>query len=288
MKTVQDAINSFKTALADLYEKVEADAISILVLSDIIGFSKANLKAFPETILLAEQAGRLDNIITQLQTGKPVQYILGYTEFYGLNFEVNAAVLIPRPETEELVSWVIESVDNTAINILDIGTGSGCIAISLKHELPHASVSAIDISTGALVTAAKNAAANQADVNFIEADILKAGDLTIEHKFDMIVSNPPYVTETDKQQMHSNVTNFEPHTALFVSETDPILFYNAIADFAVKKLNANGLLFFEINESYGTDVVEMLKGRAFKNIELKKDMRGKDRMVKASYSPPAP
>ena len=284
MKTVQDAINSFKNHLTVLYEKQEAEAITTLVLNEITGFSKAKLKAFPETNLSTEQSDKLFTLINELKTGKPIQYILSYTEFYGLKFNVNSSVLIPRPETEELVSWILESIAMPFINILDIGTGSGCIAISLKHELPQASVTAIDISTDALETAKQNAVENNTAIDFIEANILNTGNLSLPHKFDVIVSNPPYVTETDKKQMHTNVTEFEPHTALFVPETDPLLFYNAITDFAIKNLNKNGLLFFEINESYGNEIIEMLTDKSFTDIELRKDIRGKNRMIKASYT----
>ncbi len=270
--------------LAPLYDTNEADAITTLVLSELTGYSKAKLKAFPETELTGEQAEKLSTILNQLQTGEPLQYILGHTEFYGLKFEVNPNVLIPRPETEELVSWIIEIVGSSPINILDIGTGSGCIAITLKHELKQSIISAIDISKGALKTAKRNAVNNKVEVNFIHADILAHENIKLDEKLDIIVSNPPYVTETDKRQMHSNVTDFEPHSALFVPEEDPLLFYNAIADFAVKNLKSNALLFFEINESYGEATMDMLRSKDFINIELRKDMNGRDRMIKAHLS----
>ncbi len=286
MKTVQEAINSFRNALTDLYDKQETDAISYLVLCEISGSSKAKLKAFPETTLTDLQAKQLSGIIEQLKTGEPVQYILGSTEFYGLTFNISPAVLIPRPETEELVNWILASVNKPSPRIVDIGTGSGCIAISLKHELQQSNVSAIDISADALKIARQNAVSNLCDVTFIEADILNSDKLDFKNKFDIIVSNPPYVTETDKRQMHTNVTSFEPHLALFVPETDPLLFYNAIANFAAKKLIPEGLLYFEINENYGAQIIAMLKSKAFRNLEIRKDIRGKDRMVKAS--PPDP
>jgi release factor glutamine methyltransferase len=281
MKTVQHAFNTFKQMLTSLYDVQETDAITTLVLSELTGYSKAKLKAFPETELTDEQAEKLSGILNQLQTGQPLQYVLGHTEFYGLTFEVNPNVLIPRPETEELVSWIIESVVSPNLNILDIGTGSGCIAITLKHELKQSTVSAIDISVGALETAKRNAVNNQADVSFIHADILAHENIKLDKKIDIIVSNPPYVTETDKRQMHTNVTDFEPHSALFVPEEDPLLFYNAIADFAVKNLKPDGLLFFEINENYGEATMEILRNKSFINIELRKDMGGRDRMIKA-------
>ncbi|NCD71975.1 peptide chain release factor N(5)-glutamine methyltransferase [Mucilaginibacter agri] len=283
MKTVADVLNTFKHGLNAVYDSLEVDAITMLVLSELTGYSKAKLKAFPETELTGEQQERLTSMLNQLQTGQPVQYILGYTEFYGLRFEVNSNVLIPRPETEELVNWVIESAPIPAVNILDIGTGSGCIAITLKHELKQAKVSAIDISKGALEVAKRNADSNHTPVNFIHADILNYEAINMDNRLDIIVSNPPYVTETDKRQMHTNVTDFEPHSALFVPEEDPLLFYIAIADFAIKNLKPGGLLFFEINESYGKETVEMLLNKSFKNIELRKDMSGRDRMIRCSY-----
>jgi len=277
MKTIKDVFAEFKQDLETLYSSNEIEAITLMVLTEISGLSKASIKAFPEKEIPSAQAERLTGILNELQTGKPVQYILGSTEFYGLTFYVNPSVLIPRPETEELVEWILNSRQQPC-HILDIGTGSGCIAISLKKNLPGTRVTAIDISGKALQTAKKNAAINSVDINFMEADILNQ---TITEKFDIIVSNPPYVTVDDKQQMHTNVTNFEPHTALFVPENDPLIFYKAIADLAVKNLNPNGLLFFEANENYGKQIVELLAVKSFTNIELKKDMSGRDRMVKA-------
>jgi release factor glutamine methyltransferase len=169
-------------------------------------------------------------------------------------------------------------------NLLDIGTGSGCIAISLKKNLPRISVSAVDISREALQTARENAESNDVEVNFIHADILNEKSDIENSKFEIIVSNPPYVTLDDKQQMHTNVTDFEPHTALFVPDDDPLIFYKAIADFASNNLETGGLLFFEINESYGEPIVDLLNNKSFKNIDLRKDMSGRDRMIKANFS----
>ncbi|RCH56080.1 peptide chain release factor N(5)-glutamine methyltransferase [Mucilaginibacter hurinus] len=300
METVKDVFDNFREGLAGLYEVKEIEAIALSVLTNLTQQSKASIKAFPENKLAVELLAQLYSILTELETGKPLQYILGESEFYGLKFAVNPSVLIPRPETEELVEWLLGSVksqqgvfnaDNTPYNhaprILDIGTGSGCIAISLKKNLPQATVVAIDISPEALVTAKQNAAINSVEVDFVQADILntKSGpgtDLIAGTKYHVIVSNPPYVTPADKRQMHINVTEFEPHAALFVPENDPLLFYKAIADFAIKGLNENGLLFFEINESYGKETVDMLHDKLFKNIELRNDMSGRPRMVKAN------
>ena len=299
MKTIRDVFIAYKKGLNNLYGANEAETITLIAVSELCGFSNAKIKAFPELELTSEQSEKLNDILNQLKTGKPIQYILGKTEFYGLPFNVNSSVLIPRPETEELVDWVISSVDSgqwavgggqsavgsgqwAAGSGLDIGTGSGCIAISLKKHLPNAKVFAVDISVEALKTAKENAKLNDVEIDFIEADILNLKS-EIEHsKFEIIISNPPYVTLQDKTKMHTNVIDFEPHTALFVPENDPLVFYKAIADFAVNNLAPNGLLFFEINESYGEQIVELLHDKGFKNIALRKDMSGRDRMVKAS------
>jgi len=301
MKTIKDVFNAFKQSLLNVYDAYETEALTLLVLNEITGSSKARLKAFPEEELLPGQAEKISNILVRLQTGEPVQYILRHTEFYGLTFKVSPAVLIPRPETEELVEWalasvgslqqavgsdkqlVVGSLQRAVGHILDIGTGSGCIAISLKKNLPEAQVMAIDISSDALVIAKQNADFNEVIISLNQTDILNTEKSVLENvNFDVIISNPPYVTQHDKTQMHHNVTGFEPHTALFVPEDDPLLFYKAIADFAIDKLTPNGLLFLEINENLGKETVELLESKSFKNIELRKDMSGRDRMIKAA------
>lgn len=284
METVKDVFAEYRTQLKALYDAREADAIALTVLKEVTNQSGAYLKAFPEYELVTEEQSKLKEILDQLITGQPLQYVLGHTEFYGLPFKVNPSVLIPRPETEELVEWVLKSIPpQSAINILDIGTGSGCIAISLKKNLPNATVWAVDISADALKTAKENAKLNDVEVDFIESDILNlTHNLQLAtHNYNLIISNPPYVTPTDKELMHTNVTDFEPHTALFVPQDDPLLFYKAIADLAAENLVKGGLLFLEINESYGNETAEMLTVKLFKDIELRKDMSGRDRMIKA-------
>ena len=281
MKTVKDVFAEFRQELSSLYDASEIESLTLLILSEILETNKAKLKAFPEQELTPEQTDRTTKVLSRLKTGEPVQYILGYTEFYGLPLKVNPSVLIPRPETEELVEWVLNSGQLTVGSILDIGTGSGCIAISLKKNLTDAQVSAIDISTGALETARENAKVNEVKVDFINADILNLKSEIVHPKFEIIISNPPYVTLEDKKQMHTNVTDFEPHTALFVPENDPLIFYKAIVDFASGHLEKGGLLFFEINENHGEQLVELLSHKSFINIELRKDMSGRDRMIKA-------
>ncbi|WDF53502.1 peptide chain release factor N(5)-glutamine methyltransferase [Mucilaginibacter sp. KACC 22063] len=282
MKTVNDAFELFKPVLDKIYSSEETEAITLLVLNDITGYNKAKIKAFPETTLKENEIEKLQVVLERLATGEPVQYILGHTNFYGLDFKVNASVLIPRPETEELVQWIIETTGDKRANIIDIGTGSGCIPVTLKHNLPQSKLCAIDISEAALATARDNALLNDTEVEFLLADILKHNELHFAEKFDVVVSNPPYVTETDKLQMHNNVTGFEPHTALFVPEQDPLIFYNVIADFALQHIKPNGQLFFEINESYGKEMIDLLTNKGFTDIELRKDMSGRDRMIRGT------
>lgn len=286
MTSLNQILNQFRNELIALYDTKESESICIMALGEVTGLSSAKIKAFPDTELPEEQSTSIDKILTELKTSKPIQYILGHTEFHGLPFKVNPSVLIPRPETEELVEWIISSAGNSkfaAGSILDIGTGSGCIAISLKKNLPEFDVSAVDISPEALQTAKENADLNKVDINFVRDNILSTKSEIVNRKSKIIVSNPPYVTMQDKTQMHQNVTDFEPHTALFVPENDPLIFYKAIADFASKNLETGGLLFFEINESYGEQIVELLKYKKFNNIELRKDMSGRNRMAKASF-----
>ena len=284
MKTIKDVFTEFKQHLGIIYDPNEIEALTLLVINELTGTSKAKIKAFPEQEVTCIEVEKLNTILKRLQNGEPVQYIFGHTEFYGLPFNVNPSVLIPRPETEELVEWALSSVVNSewAGNILDIGTGSGCIAISLKKNLSNASVSAVDISPDALKTAKQNAGLNNVDVIFINDDILNIKSKIENSKFEIIISNPPYVTLHDKTQMHTNVTDFEPHTALFVPENDPLIFYKAITNFAAKNLTSDGLLFFEINESLGNETIELLKDKGFKNIELRKDMSGRNRMIRAT------
>jgi len=226
------------------------------------------------------------NILNDLEEHKPIQYILGETEFFGLTFKVNTSVLIPRPETEELVSWVINDVEAKApIKILDIGTGSGCIAIALAKHFYNSKVFALDVSKNALITAKQNAKINEVSVTFIEADILNKDYSNFSigvDKFDIIISNPPYVRDSEKSQMKPNVLNYEPHLALFVNNDNALKFYKAIAEFAIKKLKPSGSLFFEINEYLANEVEELLIHYNFKTTKMKNDIFGKDRMVKST------
>jgi release factor glutamine methyltransferase len=250
---------------------------------------KLNLKRIdtvlkPNFLIPERKLTDLKNILVKLQKEEPIQYILGNTEFYGLPFFVDNNTLIPRSETEELVAWVLEEAANFQSNkqiklsILDIGTGTGCIPISIAKNLPKAKISAIDISSEALIVAKQNALLNKVEVDFIELDILKTKK--IPQEFDIIVSNPPYVRELEKAEIKNNVLKNEPHLALFVTNEDPLIFYNKIADFAKLQLSKNGLLFFEINQYLGKETSALLHKKGFKNIELRKDLFGNDRMIK--------
>jgi release factor glutamine methyltransferase len=283
METVKDAYHEFRLTLAPLYGVQEADAIASMVLTELTSYSKAKLKAFLDDPLTEAQQQRAYDVLKDLATGKPVQYVLGHAHFYGLDFKVSSAVLIPRPETEELVQWILETMKGSQPQrVLDIGTGSGCIPITIKNERPDSKLFAIDISPDALAVAQANAHINNVDVKFVEADILnlQAAEI-LNQTYHIIVSNPPYVTETDKLQMHTNVTDFEPHTALFVSDTNPLIFYKSITEFASVHLFPGSYLFFEINESYGMETLEMMKRKGFVNAELRQDLMGKDRMIRA-------
>ncbi len=283
---LQDLAGKFKSSLQEIYGNEEAESIFLIAIEAVLQYKRADYLLKKEVIVSAEHLDKLQRILTELKTGKPLQYILGETVFYGFPFKVNSSVLIPRPETEELVEWVIEcaelaDVTGAGLRILDIGTGTGCIAVSLNKSLPNAKVSALDVSQEAIDIASANAALNKVDIKFIHTDIRT---FTTEHKFDIIVSNPPYITQREKEEMHNNVLDHEPHLALFVADEKPLEFYEAIADFAWVTLSDMGLLFFEINEHLGQETVEMLSAKSFINIELKQDMQGKDRMIKCEKS----
>jgi len=271
------------------YESQEAKEIVFWLMEFYLGLRKIDIlgdKSF-------EKAIDWTNIIERLNNNEPIQYILGETEFYGRRFLVNDSVLIPRPETEELVKYIIDkqknqfSVKRKQLSILDIGTGSGCIAISLAKELPNFIVSAYDISKNALETAKKNAELNKADVNFEKVDILKPPFIhslfqyPLRHSFNIIVSNPPYVTKQEIYRMQKNVLDFEPHLALFVEDSEPLIFYEAIANFAFNNLTDNGLVAVEINEALGEETANVFRRKGFSEVEIIKDMHQKDRFVSA-------
>lgn len=276
--------NLFFDALKNIQDEQEIESFFFILTEYLHNLKRVDVALNPDFEISDAAIEKWNAFLVELQQEKPIQYITGEAWFYGLRFEVNENTLIPRPETEELVEWIIESqkskVQSQKLEILDIGTGSGCIPISLKANLPQANVSAIDVSEQALEVAKINAVSNNVEVNFIQANILEVEDLN--QYFDVIVSNPPYVRNLEKQEIKKNVLDYEPHLALFVEDTDALLFYRKIAQLALKNLSSNGLLFFEINQYLGNETVELLENLGFKNIELKKDIYGNDRMIKCS------
>jgi len=282
--TVGAFISAAKSDLLLLYNSSECQEMIFLLLEDVKGFSKANVNSHINDDLTDSEWKKLFDYLEDLMLGKPVQYVLGHAWFCGMKFLVNENVLIPRPETEELCDWILSEAELKKENsILDIGTGSGCIAITLKKKWPLAEVSALDISEGALQIARQNATLNNAEVVFLKGDILLKQYLEFtQTKFDIIVSNPPYVRRTEMDGMNASVKNYEPHLALFAEGEDPLIFYRTIADFAKQRLNPNGELYFEINQELGAGVVKLLKEKAFSKVELRKDMSGNDRMILAS------
>ena len=273
---------NFLEKLASFYDEKEVESFFYIILEAFHQLKRVDLALNPDLELDTIQLLQWETVLLQLKSYKPIQYILGETEFFGLPFYVNQNTLIPRPETEELVDWILSNKQinksTNKLKILDIGTGSGCIAISLAKNLPNAIVHAIDISEKALEVARKNAVRNQVNVHFKLENILEMN--TLNQQFDIIVSNPPYVRELEKKEIQANVLDFEPHIALFVEDNDALLFYKKIAALAQKNLSENGELYFEINQYLGKETVALLQELNFKNIELKKDIYGNDRMIR--------
>jgi len=323
-------LKSYKTKffqeLSSLSDEKEIESFFYLILENFHQIKRIDLALNPQMEMNDKQLLHWERVLADLKKQKPIQYILGETEFYGLPFLVNENTLIPRPETEELVELIIKQNSkseippepkvngaklNSKLKILDIGTGSGCIAIALKKNLPNSEVFAIDISEEALETAKKNAQINQVEINFIQADILKINNLEqlptsnsqlptsnfhlptsvfqlpssnfhLPTTFDIIVSNPPYVRILEKQEINPNVLEYEPHLALFVEDDDALLFYRKIAQLALKSLTPNGKLYFEINQYLGIETLELIKSFGFKNVVLHKDIYGNDRMIEGT------
>ena len=278
---------TFLQELSLLYEEQEIESFFYIILEKLHGIKRIDLALNPQTVMDGAHLKQWKNIVSELKKQRPVQYILGETTFYGLSFLVNENTLIPRPETEELVELIIESTNyelrNTKLKVLDIGTGSGCIAISLAKHLPTSEVYAIDVSEEALATAKKNAELNKVAIDFISTNILDVVTLSavagLDKQFDIIVSNPPYVRNLEKDEIKPNVLEYEPHLALFVDDIDPLLFYRKIAELAIKNLNPNGKLYFEINQYLGKETIKLLEDFGFRNVELKKDIYGNDRII---------
>lgn len=310
--TWQVQYQHLREALTAIHETSEAEAITALVVEHV---GKKKIQQLKQENITAEETQEVDRILQQLLTHRPLQYVLNEAWFYGLKFEVNESVLIPRPETEELVDWIVKEVESgkwkveseeklpprptpssdgslvageppkmqrvTHPSILDIGTGSGCIPISLKKHISEAELSAIDVCSDALYTATTNAVNNETDINFQLLDFLDESKWNDLGKYDIIVSNPPYIKTTEAKSMSKHVLEFEPHKALFVPDEDALLFYRKIADFALQHLQPCGAVYVEINQQLGKETVELFQQKGF-TVELKKDMSGNERMVKAS------
>ncbi len=280
--TLKEYRNHFKSKLKNIYPEEEIGSFFYLLSEKYLLLPRFEVTFQMDLKLSIDDISKFDEALNQLEKEVPIQYILGETEFYGLPFKVNSSVLIPRPETEELVEWIIKDCVEIKqpITILDIGTGSGCIAISLANKIPYSKIDALDISAKAIEIAKENAKLNQVPITFSEQDILALNKL--DKTYDIFVSNPPYVTISEKQKMQANVLNYEPHKALFVPDENALLFYKSIAEIALKSLKRNGNLYFEINEAFGPEIVGILNELGYENVTLKKDLFGKDRMVKAT------
>ncbi len=277
--TIKKIISFIKSELKDLYPASEIDSFIFMIFEHLLGYSRTRFLISQDQEVTDKDYRQILMITKELKLNKPIQYILGHTYFYDLTFQVEPGVLIPRPETEELVDWIIQENSKKQLKILDIGTGSGCIAISLAKNLPESKVLAADISKKAIKITNQNAILNKVDIEIIELDIINfPEDLNL--KFDIIVSNPPYVTEQEKSLMNKNVLDYEPDLALFVPDNDPLRFYTKIAEFGLVYLNKGGKIYFEINESFGEETVLMLENKAYYKLELRKDINGKNRMIR--------
>lgn len=268
-----------KDRLGCCYPIEETTALTRIISTEILDIPQSTFFLKDDVTLTPRQEMLLYSTIERLKKHEPIQYILGHCDFCGHTFKVTPDTLIPRPETSELVEWIAEEQKGSKVNILDIGTGSGCIAISLSCKLPGCNIAAWDISSGALAVAEENNRSNGSEVTFSQVDILAYQPQC--EMFDIIVSNPPYIKENERKSMEANVLDWEPHTALFVPDNDPLLFYRAIAEKALVMLTPGGALYFEINRAHGAETVEMLQSLGYRKTELRKDLAGNDRMIKA-------
>ena len=283
---MQNTINKLKQSLSPLYDSREMKAIIALLFEEVCGLSRLDMLMNPNIVLSKEKSEILSCYAEMLAEGVPVQQVLGYEYFLGRRFEVNPDVLIPRPETAELVDWIVSEAP-IGVNVLDVGTGSGCIAISLAALINNSRVFAYDLSTKALKTAILNAERlNISNVTFVHKDILESQNERFEHpnvdNFDIIVSNPPYIMHKEKSEMSANVLDYEPHLALFVPDSDPLLFYRAIGNYGLKNLRHGGRLYFEINAALGRETCQLLESLGYRDIILRKDLNGLDRMISAT------
>ncbi len=266
--------------LSPLYSPEETEALVFRTLQHVLKVSRSDIYLHPGTNVPKTAVHEIEKITTALKKFEPLQYILGMTSFYGLDFRVNSSVLIPRPETEELVDWILKENAREGLKVVDLGTGSGCIAVAVVQSRPSWEVTAVDISPEALKLAAQNAALNNTGVSFVQEDILNLSVDFQSRKFDLILSNPPYITLEQKDEMQPNVLDYEPHMALFAPGPDPLIFYRAIADFAGTNLEIHGKVYVELNESLSEESAGIFEEKGFKT-EIAKDIHGKYRMLKA-------
>lgn len=281
---MQQIIHNIRHELRGLYTHSELSTLIRIILEEVFSINYTGIDYDKINNLSSSELSKVEDIISRLKMSEPIQYILGKTEFYGLSFKVTKDVLIPRPETEELVEWILSENSIKQLTILDIGTGSGCIAVTLAKKLPKAEVHAWDISEKALKVAIENARLNDVTVNFMKQDVLSLNNIqqliSQREKYDVIVSNPPYIMESERETMDKNVLLYEPHEALFVADKNPLLFYDIISSLAKELLKDNGVIYFEINRSFGNDITRMLLEKGYKSVELRKDISGNTRMIR--------
>ena len=281
MQSLETILSRWREKLVPLYEKEEAEQIIFIVMEEVLKFRRIDLSLRKNEQLALPMQMCLEAILQKLLKGIPVQYVLGFAWFDGLKIEVNPNVLIPRKETEELVTWIAKEIEahEKVKSVLDVCSGSGCISLSIKNHFPEIAVTGIDISATAIECSKRNSLNLNLPVEYFQEDVLQLEKLPIAA--DLIVSNPPYIKQSEAELMHDRVLGFEPHLALFVPDTEALIFYKKIIDLACNNLRSNGQLYFEINENTGDELVSLLSSAGFRNIELRKDLNGKFRMIRA-------
>jgi len=279
---LKDLKSQYIELLSGKFDSSESKQFLDILIEDFFGITKVQLALEPQLRISESEMLKLHWAIKDLLNNKPVQYITGVSYFHDLKLNVNESVLIPRPETEELVGLILDKETSSNLRVIDIGTGSGCIALALKKYFSNSLITAVDMSADALLLAKKNALQNQLQVEFTQIDILNPHSFDSLSKFDIVVSNPPYVTQSDKALMHKNVTDYEPHNALFVEDDNPLLFYSSILEFCKSHLNNEGRIYFEVNEQQGDNILQLLEQHEYKNCKIYQDIHGKNRFVVAT------
>lgn len=281
IRTIKDIKSYLEKELIDIYPQSEINALSSIIIMTVLRVSRLHVFAMPQDPVTGKHVNEIISICRELKYGKPLQYILGETSFYNCRIKVNPDVLIPRPETEELVDLIIRENRGFTGTILDAGTGSGCIAIALAVNLPGTKVTGIDINEGAIKISKENAILNKVNVSFFVTDIFNPGPGSV-HDLQIIVSNPPYIRESEKKRIARNVLDYEPHTALFVPDSDPLVYYRAILSMAETTMIHGGKVYFEINEAMGEPMVQLLEGSGYSGVKIVKDISGKERIIKGN------